>query len=79
MMYSILPAVELLGLDKVWLIVDPDPALAPVMAPVLVPMVHVNVLAALAVNAMFGLVALHIDKAAGFVTAGFGLTVTVMV
>ena len=49
------------------------------MLPVMVPIVHVNVLGALDVRDMLGLVPLHILTAAGLVTAGLGLTVTVMV
>jgi hypothetical protein len=42
-------------------------------------MVHVNVLGALAVKAIAGLVPLQILAVAALVTAGVGLTVTVMV
>jgi hypothetical protein len=73
------PAVELLGLVNTWLIVLPDPALAPEILPLMDPMVHVNVLAVLAVSARFGLVLLHIETPEGFVTTGLGLTVTVIV
>jgi ABC-type proline/glycine betaine transport system permease subunit len=59
--------------------VAPDPALAPVIPPEIVPIVHVNVEGALDVSAMFGLVALQIATVAAFVTAGVGLTVTVIV
>jgi hypothetical protein len=76
--YSTVPAVELEGLLSVWLIVVPDPAVAPEILPVTVPIVHANVLGALAVSAMFGLVPLQIAFVAAFVTAGVGLTVTVM-
>jgi hypothetical protein len=78
-MYSTVPAVALLGLVSVWLIVLPEPDDAPVTLPEIVPIVQVNVLGALAVNDMFGLVALQIATVAGFVTAGFGFTVTVIV
>jgi hypothetical protein len=78
-MYSTLPAVELLGLYKVWLIVLPDPAVAPVMPPLMLPIVHAKADGALDVSAMFGLVPLHIATAAGFVTTGVGFTVTVIV
>jgi hypothetical protein len=61
------------------LIVPPDPALAPVMPPTIVPIVHVNVLGALAVSVIFGPVALHVEAVAAFVTAGRGLTVIVIV
>jgi galactitol-specific phosphotransferase system IIC component len=57
----------------------PEPALAPVILPLIEPIVHVNVLGALAVRAIFGLVLLQIETAAGFVTSGLGLTVTVIV
>jgi hypothetical protein len=73
------PAVELLGFVKVWLMVLPVPALAPVIPPLIVPIVHANVLGALEVSAIFGLVALHIDNTDPFVTAGVGLTVIVIV
>jgi hypothetical protein len=77
--YCTVPAVELLPLVSVWFNVVPDPALAPVILPVIVPIVQEKLLAALAVNAMFGLVLLHIEADAAFVNAGVGLTVTVIV
>jgi hypothetical protein len=61
------------------LIVLPDPALAPEMLPVIVPIVHMNVLGALAVSAMFGPVPLHVAAVAAVVTAGVGFTVIVIV
>jgi hypothetical protein len=66
-------------LVSVWLRVVPDPALAPVIPPVFVPIVQVNVLGTEAVNVVFGLVPLHIVVVPEFVTAGFGLTVIVIV
>jgi hypothetical protein len=69
----------LLGLFNVCEIVDPIPPVAPVILPVIVPTVHVNVLAALAVNAMFVAVPLQIVAVFAVVTTGLGLTVTVMV
>ena len=60
-------------------IVAPDPFDAPVMPPVIVPMVHVNVLAALAVSPMLVAVALQIEAVLAVVTAGIGFTVTVIV
>jgi hypothetical protein len=69
----------LLGFVRVWLIVLPLPAEAPVMPPLIVPIVHANELAALAVSAIAGLVPLQIDVAAALVTAGVGLTVMVIV
>ena len=77
--YSTLPAVELLGLVSVWLIVLPEPALAPVIPPLIDPMVHVKLDGTLAVSAMFGPVPVQIEVAAAFVTAGVGFTVTVIV
>jgi len=53
--------------------------LAPVILPVIVPMVHVKVLATLAVKLMFGPVPLQVLFVDAVVTAGVGLTVTVMV
>jgi uncharacterized protein Usg len=76
--YSTVPAVALLGLVSISLIVAPAPGLAPAMAPVIAPTVHVNVLGVLAVNAIFGLVPLHVLAVAAFVTLGVGLTVTTM-
>ena len=68
----------MLGLFNVWAIVAPLPALAPVIPPVIVPTVQVNVLGALAVNAMFVAVLLQIAAVFAVVTAGVGLTVTVI-
>jgi len=73
-----LPAVELLGLVKVWLIVEPEPADAPVIAPILVPNVHAKVLAVLDVRLMFGPVPLQIAAVVAVVTDGVGFTVTVI-
>jgi hypothetical protein len=61
------------------LIVLPLPAVAPVMPPLMVPIVHANVLGALAVREIFGPVPLQIETVAALVTAGVGLTVTVIV
>jgi hypothetical protein len=66
----------LLGLDKVWLIVVPEPGDAPDMLPVMAPMVHANVDGADAASVIFGLVALQIATVEGLVTTGVGLTVT---
>jgi len=73
-----LPAVELLGLVKVWLIVEPEPAEAPVIAPVLVPSVQAKLEAAEAVRLMLGPVPLHVLAVLGVVTLGAGFTVTVI-
>jgi hypothetical protein len=69
----------LLGLVRVCAIVLPDDPVAPVILPVIVPTVQVNVLGAVAVNAMFVAVPLQIAAVLAVVTAGVGLTVTVMV
>ena len=78
-MYCTVPAALLLGLLSVCAIVLPAPALAPVILPVIVPTVQVNVLAALAVSAMFVAVPLQIAAVFAVVTAGVGFTVTVIV
>jgi hypothetical protein len=79
-LYTILPAVVFNGLVKIWLIVAPLLALAPVIPPVLVPKVHANVLATLEVKPILVAVALQIlDAVTELVTAGVGLTVTVAV
>ena len=49
------------------------------MPPVIVPIVHVNVLGALAVKLILGPVPLQIVAMLDVVTTGFGFTVTVMV
>jgi hypothetical protein len=49
------------------------------MPPVIVPIVHVNVLGALAVKLILGPVPLQVVAVLGVVTTGFGFTVTVMV
>jgi hypothetical protein len=66
-------------LVSVCAIVAPPEALAPLILPVMVPIVQVNVLAAVAVRAMLVAVALHMVAMFEVVTAGVGLTVTVMV
>jgi hypothetical protein len=59
------------------LIVEPELAEAPVIPPVIVPIVHVNVLGTLDVNMIFGPVPLQVFAVAALVTIGVGLTVTV--
>ena len=59
--------------------VAPDPALAPVIPPVIFPIVQEKLLGALAVNEIFGPVPLQVIAVAGLVTAGVGFTVTVIV
>jgi hypothetical protein len=77
--YSTVPAVVLLALVSTWLIVFPEPLLAPVIPAETVPIVHVKLLTTLAVNAMFGLVPLHVTAVLAVVTTGVGVTVTVIV
>lgn len=74
-----MPAVELLGFVRVWLIEVPDAALAPVMPPVIVPIVQENELDVEEVNEILGPKPLHTVAVFAVETAGFGLTVTVMV
>jgi len=59
--------------------VEPEPATAPLILPLLVPKVQLKLLAALAVSAMFGLVPLQTVAVVALVTAGIGFTVTVIV
>jgi hypothetical protein len=77
--YSTLPAVVLLGFVNTWLIVLPEPALAPVILPVIVPIVQVKLLATLAVNAIFGPTPLQVLFVGAVVTTGVGVTATVIV
>lgn len=53
--------------------------LAPVILPVIVPIVHAKELGALAVKLIFGPLPLHVIAVDALVTAGVGLTVTVIV
>lgn len=57
----------------------PDPALAPVIPPVMAPMVHVKLLAVLEVSVTLGPVPLQVAAVLGVVTSGVGRTVTVIV
>ena len=61
------------------MITDPDPTLAPVIPPVIVPTVQVNVLGAEAVKVIFGPVLLQVVAVLTVVTTGLGLTVTVII
>jgi hypothetical protein len=65
----------LLGLVNTWLMVFPDPAVAPVIPPVTVPIVQAKLLAVVADSVMFGLVPLQIAVVDGLVMAGVGFTV----
>jgi hypothetical protein len=78
MIYSTVPADALPGFTNISLIWLPEPAVAPVIPPVMVPTVHVNVLGAEAVSEMFGLVLLQIEVVEGLVTVGRGFTVTMI-
>ena len=69
----------MLGLVNTWLIVDPEAALAPVIPPVMVPIVQVYELGAEAARIIFETVPLQKIAVGAFVTIGFGETVTVMV
>jgi hypothetical protein len=66
-------------LVNVWLIVEPDPAAAPLILPLFVPNVQLKLLAALAVSERFEPAPLHIVAVAAVVTTGMGFTVTVIV
>ena len=77
--YCTVPANTVLGLVSTWLIVPPELALAPVIPPVIVPIVHVKLLGVLEVSVIFGPVPLHVLAVATLVTTGVGLTVTVIV
>jgi len=77
--YSTVPEVKLLGLVSGWLMVEPDPALAPVIPPVAAPIVQRKVDGTLAVNVIFGPDPLHVTAVGEVVTIGVGLTVTVIV
>jgi hypothetical protein len=59
--------------------VPPDPALAPVISPVIIPIVQVKLPGILDVSVIFVPVPLQILAVAELVTAGAGLTVTVIV
>lgn len=41
-MYSIVPVVEFDGLLSVWMMLEPEPGVAPVIPPVMVPMLQLN-------------------------------------
>jgi hypothetical protein len=61
------------------LIVVPEPGLAPVMPPVIAPIVQAKLLGALDVKVILGPVPLQVIAVEGLVTVGVGLTVTVIV
>jgi hypothetical protein len=76
--YCTVPARELLGLVNVWAIVVPVPATAPVILPVMVPMLQLNPPGVLDVNGMLVVSPLQITAAGGLRTTGVGFTVTVI-
>ena len=55
---------------------DPDPAVAPVIPPVTVPIVQAKVLGAVADKAIFVLIPLQTETGAIAIISGIGLTVT---
>jgi hypothetical protein len=61
------------------LIAAPDPLLAPVIPPVIVPTVQLKLPGTLDVNTIFGLVPLQVLAIGELVTIGVGRTVTVIV
>jgi hypothetical protein len=69
----------LLGLFSTWVITLPDPALAPVIPPVIVPNVHVKVLGVVADSDILASAPLQMIAEAGVIIAGSGFTVTVIV
>jgi hypothetical protein len=77
--YSTDPIVVVPGLVSIWLMIAPDPAVAPVIPPVIVPTVQVNELGADAVSPIPALVPLQIIADEAVVTTGDGLTVAVKV
>jgi hypothetical protein len=60
------------------LILEPELAEAPLIAPILVPNVHAKVLAAVAVRLILGLLPLHVLAVLTVVIFGIGFTVTVI-
>ena len=77
-MYVTDPVVAF-GLLSTWAMVEPLEALAPVILPVIIPIVQLNVLPTkLLVNAMFVVAPLQITVELAVLTFGVGLTVTTM-
>lgn len=68
----------LLGLVSVCAMVAPAPAVAPVMPPLIVPTVQVNVLGVVAASAILVVPPLQMAAVLAVVTAGIGFTVTVI-
>jgi hypothetical protein len=67
----------LTGLNKVWLIEGPEPELAPVILPVIVPNVQEKLLATDDVNGILVVSPLQTDTFRLFVTDAAGITVMV--
>lgn len=63
---------------RIRLIEVPEPELAPVIPPVMDPIVHEKLLGAVAVRAILVFTPLQALAADAFVTRGIGLTVTVI-
>ena len=74
--YSANPA-RVPGLVRIWSMVEPDPALAPVMPPVTVPMVQLKVAAIFEVRLIPVPVPEHRVRLEALVTDGAGFTVKV--
>jgi hypothetical protein len=74
--YATVPADVLPGLVNTWFIDDPEPGLAPVIPPVIVPTVQLKLPGTLEARAIFGLVPLQVLAVGELVTIGEGRTVT---
>jgi len=74
--YSTEPEDTELGFTSTWLMTLPDPLLAPVIPPTILPTVQLNVLGVLDVNTILNVPPLQIAAGGAFVTSGVGLTVT---
>jgi hypothetical protein len=70
--YATDPAEVLPGFVSIWLMVGPEPALAPVILPVIVPTVQAKVLGTEAVRPIFDPVPLQMAAVPGLVTIGVG-------
>jgi ABC-type proline/glycine betaine transport system permease subunit len=77
--YSTVPGKDVLGLVRIWLILDPAPSLAPVILPAIVPIVQEKMPGVEDVNIISGLVPLQVAAVIGEFTTGEGLTVIVIV
>ena len=77
-MYCTVPEVALLGLVNVCAMVEPLPAVAPVMLPVIAPTDQLKVLGVEAASAIFVAVPLQMAAVFAVVTTGVGNTVTMI-